>query len=1028
MPATPNPLNNTVGTATNLLLSSGLPQTVSGFLSSTDEVDYYRFTTTAASDLKLVMNGLSGDAKLSVFQSNGSTPLTPGAGAGNTTSTNNSGLLSEAFVFNNLAVGTYVIKVERETPTVTTAEYRLEALASVNATANSLLWQQTPLTNSSPLAISWLLNGGNLIGQASPSAAQNPDFAGLQYLDSGDFDGDKVQDILWKKDLGGSYQLFTWFMNSDNTLRESKGVSLSTNATGATFTIPNAFEIKRVEDFNGEGRADILFRNADVGSIIIWKMDGSVVDMNFGSTFSNFNLLDYSVVGTGDFDGNGVRDVLFRNGGVMVNWLLQTTGNQFSLIQAPAGQPNAPGQSGLIKTKTGVTITQLTSEWELVGVGDFDKTFATNPSLADDRDDMLFLNRVSGQMVAWLMNGSEIEDSGLLLNGAVISGDPGIFSFVGLGDFNGDSNLDMLWRSKASPDLVVWQMNGKDIDLPNSGYVRLNSQNVNFLTPNLQIVTRNNLPGERRLVDFNSNKQADVLFRDTSTGRLILWEMNGRTVDPVNNGFVKNSDGSIPAVPAADFQVIGGLTTELLRSAQATAGTEFSTAFNMGVLNTGSLADPTKAANYQDSVRNLGTSGDYYKFKLERSSDIALKLLTARGATTAANATFEIFKDDLARTPVALTPAQKAGTITLDSGSYFIKVTSTGAVGVDVNYNLNIVGEPNVINFKSVALATVEPVNPALKDAATGQIILADLDPGTTSTTPDSAKPKTKVSIAYTLTNTEVKTAPTVDVSFYLSRVPTINVLDAQNTKFLGKQTLTNIVGNSQDSPNVFEVDLPPGDNNIWTTDTNYYIGYVIDYPDLIPETFELNNPGQTDNISPIKTVAIKNTQTPDLLGKTLTTSATSITRGGTINLNYVVENIGKRATGSFPGADNLRVDFYLYRASTDANLTLDQRNALDIGDSLRTSPVLASVIDGDNILPIDIPGSTATASKSIQLQLPGANSSFWNGATAGTQYFIGMVTEAGDVIVESKEGNALAGGNNFNLGLGVDRVAVTLA
>lgn len=1017
MPATPNPLNNTVGAATNLLLSSGLPQTVSGLLSSTDEVDYYRFTTTAASDLRLVMNGLSGDARLSVFQSNGTTPLTPGNALGNTTSTNNSGLLSEAFVFNNLAAGTYIIKVERETAAVTTAEYRIEALASRDATANSLLWQPTPLTNASPLAIPWLLNGANLIGNALPSAAQNPDFAGLQYLDSGDFDGDKVQDILWKKDLGGSYQLFTWFMNSDNTLRESKGISLSTNATGATFVIPNAFEIKRVEDFNGEGRADILFRNADAGSIIIWKMDGSVVDMNFGSTFSGFNLLSYNVVGTGDFDNNGVRDILFRSGGVMVNWLLQTTGNQFSLIQAPAGQPNSPNQSGQVKTRSGVAITQLTAEWELVGVGDFDKTFAANPTLADDRDDMLFLNRVSGQMVAWLMNGSEIEESGLLLNGLVISGDPGIFNFLGLGDFNGDGNLDMLWRSKASPDLVVWQMNGKDIDLPNSGYVRVNNRDVNFLTPNLQIVTRNNLPGDRRLVDFNSNKQADILFRDTTTGQLILWEMNGRVVDPVNNGFVKNTDGTIPVVPASSFQIIGGLTSELRRSAQSTAGTEFSTAFNIGVLNTGSLTDQSKAANYQDSVKRVATSGDYYKFKLERSSDISLKLLTAKGATSTANATFEIFKDDLTRTPVTLTDAQKAGAITLDSGSYFIKVTSTGAAGVDVAYNLNILGEPNIINFKSLSVGDVTPI------VANGAVRLANL--------PQSGPgPRTPVQIAYTLTNTEQKTSGEVRVQFYLSRTQVINPTNTQNTFSLGTQTVTSVPGNNAVKNEVFQAQLPAADDLFWTTDGDYYIGYVIDPQDLVQETFEIANPGRTDNVSLVKTVRIENTQTPDLRGESLSTSAGTITRGGTINLNYTVGNVGRKGTAGLPGANNLLVRFYLYRPSTDPNLTTEQQNALDPSDSTRTVALNPSN-DGEDLLPVSIPGSSVTQSQSIQLSLPNANSSFWTGAAAGTPYFIGMVTESGNVIAESLEGSALDinnPGNNFNRGTGLDRVAVTLA
>jgi hypothetical protein len=1009
--------NNTVSEATNLLLSAGLPQTVSGLLSNTDEVDYYRFTTTAASDLKLALTGLTGDARLSVFQSNGTTPLTPGSAPGNTVSTNNSGLLSESFVFNNLAAGTYIIRVDRETPVNPTAEYsyRLDALASRDAVSNSLLFQNVPLTPEQPTSISWVLNGPSLTGQVTPSIATNPEFAGLTYVSAGYFDNDRSQDILWKKDLGnGTFQLFTWFMNADGSLRESKGISLSNDATNAPVAVGNNFLIKAVEDFDGDGTSDILFDAGGVvgGITVIWRMQGSQVDLNFSNGFQSG---EFTVVATGDFDASGTRDVLLRLGGTLVTWLLKDDNNKFELIVGSEGQINTPAQSGVTRLQSGALITNLGQEWELVSVGDFNKAGLGTNALADDKDDLLWVNRQSGVVVSWVMDGSVIRDGLAFFNGASVGGNAGGFNLVGVSDFDGDQNVDLLWRSKNSTSLVVWLVDGLQVKLVESGFLQVNGAPVDNLGANFQIVTRNNLLGQRQLVDYDANGRSDILFRDANSGSFILWSMNGKTVDLSKTDFVRNIDNSIPSVPAS-FQILGGLTSQLTRKpeGESTAGIDFSTAFNVGVLNTGPLTDATKTANYQDSVRRVGTSADYYKFKLERSSDISLRLLTARGATTLANATFDLIRDDVARTEVALTAAQKAAPITLDPGSYFIRVRSNGAIGVNVAYNLSIAGEPNVVNFKSLSVGDVTPI------AANGAVRLANL--------PQSGPgPRTPVQIAYTLTNTEQRTSGEVRVQFYLSRTQVINPTNTQNTFSLGTQTVTSVPGNNAVKNEVFQAQLPAADDLFWTTDGDYYIGYVIDPQDLVQETFEIANPGSTDNVSVVKTVRIENTQTPDLRGESLSASAGTITRGGTINLNYTVGNIGKKGTAGLPGANNLLVRFYLYRPSTDPNLTPEQQNALDPSDSTRTV-ALNPFNDGEDLLPVSIPGSSVTQSQSIQLSLPNANSSFWTGAAAGTPYFIGMVTESGNVIAESLEGSALDGGNNFNRGTGLDRVAVTLA
>jgi hypothetical protein len=62
-------------------------------------------------------------------------------------------------------------------------------------------------------------------------------------------------------------------------------------------------------DFDGDGKSDILWRNANDGRNAIWKSgDATTQQATTGVT-----ELAWKVVGTGDFDGDGKSDILWRN-------------------------------------------------------------------------------------------------------------------------------------------------------------------------------------------------------------------------------------------------------------------------------------------------------------------------------------------------------------------------------------------------------------------------------------------------------------------------------------------------------------------------------------------------------------------------------------------------------------------------------------------------------------------------------------------------------------------------------------------
>src|ERR1700691_5313004 len=63
-------------------------------------------------------------------------------------------------------------------------------------------------------------------------------------------------------------------------------------------------------DFNGDGYADILWRNQDTGEAWIWLMNGTTV---IGGGSLGIVDSDWNIAGVGDFNGDGKADILWWN-------------------------------------------------------------------------------------------------------------------------------------------------------------------------------------------------------------------------------------------------------------------------------------------------------------------------------------------------------------------------------------------------------------------------------------------------------------------------------------------------------------------------------------------------------------------------------------------------------------------------------------------------------------------------------------------------------------------------------------------
>ena len=291
-----------------------------------------------------------------------------------------------------------------------------------------------------------------------------------------DLDGDGHADLIWRQTETGD--LTTWLMN---------GVSVKQTLTIAS-KVPMMWLVVQIGDLDGDGKTDLVWRQMQTGDVAIWLMNGATVTQT--SLVAAAVPLAWQIVGLGDLDGDGKADLVWRHTttGDVAAWLM----NGVAVKQEPIVAPAVP------------------LAWQIVGVGDLD---------GDAKADLVWRQTQTGDVAVWLMNGVAVKQAPIVAPAVPLA-----WQIVGVSDFNGDGKADLVWRQTQTGDLALWLMDGVTV------------KQAPVVAPGVPLAWK-----IVEIGDLDGDGNADIVWRDEQNGDVAVWLMRG--------GMAKQSPVASPTVP-----------------------------------------------------------------------------------------------------------------------------------------------------------------------------------------------------------------------------------------------------------------------------------------------------------------------------------------------------------------------------------------------------------------------------------------------------------------------------------------------
>ncbi len=164
------------------------------------------------------------------------------------------------------------------------------------------------------------------------------------------------------------------------------------------------------------------------------------------------------------------------------------------------------------------TFASAAENWNIAGTGDFN---------GDGETDILWRSN-SGKTAIWHMNNAELQDY------AFLQDVPSAWQPMGVGDCNQDGHVDIYWQNEYTRQIAVWYMN--DTTLSEFAYVG-ETQDAPWTLVGVG--------------DFNADSSPDLLWRNTDSGDNQIWLMSG--LSKSSSVDIQNAAAKWDVVGTGDF-------------------------------------------------------------------------------------------------------------------------------------------------------------------------------------------------------------------------------------------------------------------------------------------------------------------------------------------------------------------------------------------------------------------------------------------------------------------------------------------
>jgi len=223
---------------------------------------------------------------------------------------------------------------------------------------------------------------------------------------------------------------------------------------------------------------------------------------------------------SGQYLGDGNEDLLWRNSATGQNVIWYLNGNKFVHNNTT---PTQGVDFDYIRTRSD-------QNWQMIGSGDFNN---------DNKSDVLWRNKVTGETDVWLMNGKDFASGTSSTATTFAAGDvANILNLAGpnwqiqaIGDFNGDAKNDLVWRNKVTGENAIWYLDGT-VDSASStvkfksGSFTASTLNASTDYSTLARISDLNWDIEAA-ADFDGDGRTDLAWRNKATGQNSIWFLNG---------------------------------------------------------------------------------------------------------------------------------------------------------------------------------------------------------------------------------------------------------------------------------------------------------------------------------------------------------------------------------------------------------------------------------------------------------------------------------------------------------------------